>query len=90
MNFVNLCNEKFIDFISYNQYLDLDGPLNNDIDVGYYAPEKMLLKSERVNGNICFKKVLKFRLNASTLEISGPFTQTEIFQVKLVLASIAF
>lgn len=31
--------------------------------------------------NTCFKKVLRFRLNASTLEISGPFTETEISQI---------
>ncbi|MEJ5145305.1 helix-turn-helix domain-containing protein [Sphingobacterium sp. MYb388] len=40
--------KKFVDFTSYNQYLGLDSPLNNDIDVGYYAPEKMLLKSEPI------------------------------------------
>ncbi|WP_286860027.1 MULTISPECIES: helix-turn-helix domain-containing protein [Sphingobacterium] len=40
--------KKFVDFHSYNQYLGLDSPLNNDIDVGYYAPEKMLLKSEPI------------------------------------------
>ncbi len=37
--------KKFIDFSSYNQYLGLAEPLNTDIDVGYYAPKEMLLKS---------------------------------------------
>jgi|GEM_PF-6619440 len=35
--------------------------------------------------NTCYRKVLQFRLNASTLEISGPFTETEISQINKLL-----
>ena len=38
----------FKDFQSYNNYIGLDKPLDNDIDVGYYDPPNMLLKSEAV------------------------------------------
>lgn len=38
----------FKDFISYNEYLGLPKPLDNDIDVGYYDPPNMLSKSEAV------------------------------------------
>ncbi|MES2795711.1 MAG: helix-turn-helix domain-containing protein [Bacteroidota bacterium] len=38
----------FKDFVAYNEYLGLAKPLDNDIDVGYYEPAKMLLKSEPV------------------------------------------
>ncbi|WP_404986235.1 helix-turn-helix domain-containing protein [Chryseobacterium sp. M5] len=40
--------KKFLDFDSYNQYLGLSMPKNNDIDVGYYTPNEMLLKSEPI------------------------------------------
>jgi AraC family transcriptional activator of pobA len=38
----------FKDFVSYNQYLGLPAPLDNDIDIGYYAPASMRLQSEPV------------------------------------------
>ena len=38
----------FRDFKSYNGYIGLNKPLDNDIDVGYYDPPNMLLKSEAV------------------------------------------
>lgn len=40
--------EIFKDFASYNKYLGLKEPLDNDIDVGYYDPPNMLLKSEAI------------------------------------------
>ncbi|MEJ5145303.1 helix-turn-helix domain-containing protein [Sphingobacterium sp. MYb388] len=40
--------EKFEDFSSYNQYLGLVAPFDNDIDVGYYSPKEMLLKSDPI------------------------------------------
>jgi len=40
--------KHFQDFKTYNEYLKLSPPLDNDIDVGYYDPPKMLLKSEAV------------------------------------------
>ncbi len=39
---------KFKDFKSYNQYIHLPEPLDNDIDIGYYDVTKLLMKSEPV------------------------------------------
>ncbi|AWG26973.1 helix-turn-helix domain-containing protein [Flavobacterium kingsejongi] len=41
--------KHFTDFASYNEYIGLDSPLDHDIDVGYYNPPTMLLKSEAVS-----------------------------------------
>lgn len=38
----------FKDFKTFNEYIGLQNPLDNDIDVGYYDPPNMLLKSEPV------------------------------------------
>ncbi|MDQ1142386.1 helix-turn-helix domain-containing protein [Pedobacter agri] len=40
--------ETFKNFVSYNEYLGLQKPLDNDIDVGYYDPPNMRLKSEAI------------------------------------------
>lgn len=40
--------KTFNDFTSYNEYLGLPKPLDNDIDVGYYDPPTMLSKSEPI------------------------------------------
>ena len=38
----------FQDFKAFNEYLGLAKPLDNDIDIGYYDPPNMRLKSEPV------------------------------------------
>lgn len=38
----------FKDFKTFNEYIGLAKPLDNDIDIGYYDPPNMLLKSEPV------------------------------------------
>lgn len=38
----------FKDFASYNEYLGLPKPLDNNIDVGFYHPPTMLSKSEPI------------------------------------------
>ena len=38
----------FKDFETFNKYVGLPNPLDNDIDVGYYDPPNMLLKSEPI------------------------------------------
>ena len=38
----------FKDFKTFNEYIGLPNPLDNDIDVGYYDPPNMLLKSKPV------------------------------------------
>lgn len=37
---------KFIDFISYNAFIGLPKPLDNDIDIGYYNPPYLFLMTE--------------------------------------------
>lgn len=39
---------KFTDFKTFNQYIGTAKPLDNDIDMGYYDPLNLLLKSEPV------------------------------------------
>lgn len=59
----------FKDFKSYNEYIGTAKPLDNDIDVGYYDPPNMLLKSEPVAVDfyrISFKINLK---NKNTPEV---------------------
>jgi len=41
--------KNFTDFKSYNEYIGLSEPLDNNIDVGYYDPPKMLSKSGPVS-----------------------------------------
>ncbi|HKO76688.1 MAG TPA: helix-turn-helix domain-containing protein [Flavobacterium sp.] len=38
----------FKDFKTFNEYIGLPNPLDNDIDIGYYDPPNMLLKSEPI------------------------------------------
>ncbi|MDR6846263.1 helix-turn-helix domain-containing protein [Flavobacterium granuli] len=38
----------FKDFKAFNEYIGLPNPLDNDIDIGYYDPPNMLLKSEPI------------------------------------------
>ncbi|WP_099712281.1 helix-turn-helix domain-containing protein [Flavobacterium sp. 9] len=38
----------FTDFKSYNQFMGMEIPLDNDIDVGYYDPPKIILNSQPV------------------------------------------
>lgn len=38
----------FKDFETFNEYVGLPKPMDNDIDVGYYDPPNMLLKSEPI------------------------------------------
>ncbi|MEO6232542.1 MAG: helix-turn-helix domain-containing protein [Ferruginibacter sp.] len=52
----------FKDFTTYNEYLGVAKPLDNDIDIGYYNPANMLLKSEPVM--IDFYRV-SFKINFS-------------------------
>ncbi|KUJ62452.1 hypothetical protein AR687_08345 [Flavobacteriaceae bacterium CRH] len=40
--------KTFTDFKSYNQFMGMEIPLDNDIDVGYYDPPKIILSSQPV------------------------------------------
>lgn len=40
--------KTFTDFKSYNKFMGIEAPLDNNIDVGYYDPPKIILNSEPV------------------------------------------
>lgn len=66
----------FKDFASYNEYLGLNEPLDNDIDVGYYDPPNMLSKSEAVAVDfyrISFKINLKNKKTPDKKPITAVF-----------------
>jgi len=54
----------FKDFESFNEYTGLPKPLDNDIDIGYYDPQNMLLKSEPVTVDF-FRISIKINLLTS-------------------------
>lgn len=66
----------FRDFKSYNEYIGTAKPLDNDIDIGYYDPPNMLLKSEPVAVNfyrISFKINLKNKNTPDRKPITAVF-----------------
>lgn len=66
----------FTDFETYNEYLKLPKPLDNDIDVGYYNPPTQLLKSEPVAVDfyrISIKIGYKEKSNPNTSPINAVF-----------------
>jgi AraC family transcriptional activator of pobA len=68
--------KKFLDFKTYNEYLGIAKPLDNDIDVGYYDPPNMLLKSEPVIADfyrISFKIGFKDKSNPNAKPIDALF-----------------
>ncbi len=52
--------EIFKDFTAFNEYLGVEKPLDNDIDIGYYDPANMRLKSEPIR--VGFYRV-SFKIN---------------------------
>ena len=68
--------KTFKDFKTYNDYIGLSKPLDNDIDVGYYDPPNMLSKSEAVAVDfyrISFKINLKNRNKPDLKPITAVF-----------------
>lgn len=65
--------KKFLDFKSYNEYLGLPKPLDNDIDVGYYDPPNMLLKSEAVMVDF-YRISIKINFKSKTTPEVKPIT----------------
>lgn len=68
--------KTFKDFKTYNDYIGLSNPLDNDIDVGYYDPPNMLSKSEAVAVDfyrISFKINLKNRNTPDLKPITAVF-----------------
>lgn len=68
--------KTFKDFASYNEYIGLVIPLDNDIDVGYYDPPNMLLKSEPIAVDfyrISIKVGYKDKFNPNSKPINAVF-----------------
>lgn len=66
----------FKDFDSFNQYIGLPQPLDNDIDIGYYDPPNMLLKSAPVT--IDFYRI-SIKINFIDKSASEPKPITAVF-----------
>lgn len=63
----------FKDFASYNKYIGLPTPLDNAIDLGYYDPPKMLLKSEPVMVDF-YRISVKINFKSNTVPDAEPVT----------------
>jgi len=75
----------FEDFKSYNKYLGLAAPLDSNIDVGYYDPPNMLLKSEAVAVNF-YRISFKINFKSNTLPNAEPITAVFFNSPNIILA----
>lgn len=66
----------FKDFQSFNQYIGLPEPMDNDIDIGYYNPSNMLLKSEPVK--VDFYRI-SIKVNFVDKSVANPQPITAVF-----------
>ncbi len=65
--------KTFTEFKSYNKYIGLANPLDNDIDVGYYDPPNMLLKSDPVMVDF-YRISIKINFESKTTPKAKPVT----------------
>lgn len=66
----------FKDFTTYNEYLGVAKPLDNDIDIGYYDPANMRLQSEPIMINfyrVSFKINFRDKTNPNAKPITAVF-----------------
>jgi AraC family transcriptional regulator, transcriptional activator of pobA len=71
--------KTFTDFKSYNQFMGMEIPLDNDIDVGYYDPPKIILNSQPVVVDfyrISIKKKYKRKSTPDVAPVSAIFFNT--------------
>jgi AraC-like DNA-binding protein len=76
----------FKDFTSYNKYIGLPKPLDNDIDIGYYDPPNMLLKSEPVMVDF-YRISIKINFKDKSTPNSEPVTAVFFNSPDLVLTT---
>jgi AraC family transcriptional activator of pobA len=76
----------FKDFTSYNEYIGLSKPLDNDIDVGYYDPPNMLLKSDPVMVDF-YRISIKINFKSNSTPNSKPITAVFFNSPDLVLTN---
>ncbi|HQF47311.1 MAG TPA: helix-turn-helix domain-containing protein [Flavobacterium alvei] len=65
--------KNFTDFKTYDEYLGLNQPLDNDIDVGYYDPPNMLSTSEPITVDF-YRISIKINVVNKTIPKSDPIT----------------
>lgn len=63
----------FKDFKTYNEYINVPKPLDNDIDIGYYDPPNMLLKSEPIIVDF-YRISIKINFTDKTVANSKPIS----------------
>ncbi|RZK04316.1 MAG: AraC family transcriptional regulator [Flavobacterium sp.] len=63
----------FTDFKSYNKYIGIANPLDNDIDVGFYDPPNMRLKSEPITVDF-YRISIKINVVMNTTPNRKPIT----------------
>jgi AraC family transcriptional activator of pobA len=78
--------KTFKDFTSYNEYIGLSKPLDNDIDVGYYDPPNMLLKSDPVMVDF-YRISIKINFKSNSTPNSKPITAVFFNSPDLVLTT---
>jgi AraC family transcriptional activator of pobA len=66
----------FTDFKTFNQYIGAEKPLDNDIDMGYYEPLNMLLKSEPVMIDFY---IVSFKINFTDKTTPDAQPKTAVF-----------
>ncbi|MCI9844576.1 helix-turn-helix domain-containing protein [Flavobacterium pectinovorum] len=66
----------FTDFKTFNQYIGAEKPLDNDIDMGYYEPVNMLLKSEPVMIDFY---IVSFKINFTDKTTPDAQPKTAVF-----------
>lgn len=67
---------KFTDFKTFNQYIGVAKPLDNDIDMGYYNPLNMLLKSGPVMIDF---HIVSFKINFTDKTTPEAQPKTAVF-----------
>ncbi|MFV5697646.1 helix-turn-helix domain-containing protein [Flavobacterium sp. ZT3R17] len=78
--------KTFKDFTSYNKYIGLPKPLDNDIDIGYYDPPNMLLKSEPVMVDF-YRISIKINFKSKAVPDAEPVTAVFFNSPDLVLTT---
>lgn len=68
--------KNFKDFKSYNEYIGLSKPLNDDFDLGYYDPPNMRLKSEPIT--VDFYRI-SIKINVVYNDVPNPKPITAVF-----------
>lgn len=75
----------FKDFASYNQFMGMSEPLNEDIDVGYYDPPNIILGSDPVMVDF-YRISIKIKFKRKATPFAEPITAVFFNSPDLVIA----